>query len=387
MNGSRGSIDAMSTVASSRAESRIDPGRAADSPLLKLLLRPTMTVLTKRPRRSSRFRRTAGCGVGSAHQLSLIDLPARSGSTSSVAVRDSSPGSSGRHPFHRCAGWYVPDDARGGSDGRTRAHRQALQDRGGGADDDPLSNDHRAGHARLGIEPAEGANTRVMTDGGVLVDLNVAINVDGRAESGAWGNHDALGKVDTSADCCIRMHQYRITQPACLESIPDPGPKGRRADRNHRVEAMLSRGEHRQVPQNLAAEGIDGLLRRCTRSVVQEALDRPPGTVGVQSLRDRKHLPAEPTAPDDHQRSHRSSWCVPVNSGIVASPVALIPVRRSTRPTVRTRIRRSSSKEREDTYSTSRRSRSLHDRALRPATWASPVRPGGTSWRRACSAL
>ena len=76
---------------------------------------------------------------------------------------------------------------------------------------------------------------------------------------------------------------------------------------------------------------------------------------------------------------------VPMNSGIVASPSALIPSRFSTFHAVRTRIFRSSKKDRLSTYQTSRANFSSQVIAFRPLTCAQPVRPGLTSWRRACS--
>jgi hypothetical protein len=75
----------------------------------------------------------------------------------------------------------------------------------------------------------------------------------------------------------------------------------------------------------------------------------------------------------------------PVNSGIVTESSAAIPSRRNTLPTVAMRMATSPRKVWWSTYSTSSSNFRSQVRALRPEIWASPVRPGRTSWRRACS--
>ena len=68
-------------------------------------------------------------------------------------------------------------------------------------------------------------------------------------------------------------------------------------------------------------------------------------------------------------------------------PEAEMPSRRKTAATVMRRMRRSRERLRFSTYQTSRARRSGHVRAFRPFTCAQPVMPGGTSWRRASSAV
>ena len=76
-----------------------------------------------------------------------------------------------------------------------------------------------------------------------------------------------------------------------------------------------------------------------------------------------------------------------MNSGIVASPSALIPSRFSTFHAVMARIFRSSRKDRLSTYQTSRANFSSQVIAFRPLICAHPVIPGFTSCRRACSGV
>src|SRR5690606_19450983 len=98
---------------------------------------------------------------------------------------------------------------------------------------------------------------------------------------------------------------------------------------------------------------------------------------------------ASPADDDDAHaaRPPASAPAVPVNSGMVASPAAEMPSRARTLRRVRRRILRSRAREAWSTYQTSRANFSSQVRALRPLTWAQPVRPGRTSWRRACSGV
>src|SRR5690625_1552785 len=113
------------------------------------------------------------------------------------------------------------------------------------------------------------------------------------------------------------------------------------------------------------------------------AADLPPSAYSVSSVVQRQGsgFPHECL----FVRSVGESSLLPMNSGIVASPSALIPSRRRTFQAVSQRIFRSSQNDRLSTYQTSRRNFSSQEMALRPFTCAQPVIPGRTSWRRACS--
>ncbi len=76
-----------------------------------------------------------------------------------------------------------------------------------------------------------------------------------------------------------------------------------------------------------------------------------------------------------------------MNSSIVACPGWLIPSRFRIFPIVMAIILMSSHNDWWSTYHTSSRNFSSQLMALRPLTWAQPVIPGRTSWRRACSGV
>src|SRR5690606_28894320 len=107
---------------------------------------------------------------------------------------------------------------------------------------------------------------------------------------------------------------------------------------------------------------------------------------------------AAPQSPDErgHQAGHGASplggaplgvGSLPMNRGRKASPSAPTPWRPRTRRIVIARIFKSSRSEWWSTYQVSSSNFSSQLTLLRPITWAQPVIPGRTSWRRACSAL
>ncbi len=100
--------------------------------------------------------------------------------------------------------------------------------------------------------------------------------------------------------------------------------------------------------------------------------DDLPVTTGAEHEDPSRHFPSSVRAE-------------PVNSGMVACPSREIPDRWNTLATVIARIFRSSPRVQLSTYHASRANFSSQEMAFRPFTWAQPVIPGSTSWRRACS--
>ena len=93
---------------------------------------------------------------------------------------------------------------------------------------------------------------------------------------------------------------------------------------------------------------------------------------------------------DSHKLSRPAFYlsdAFPKNSGIVALPCACIPSLRNTTAHVADSIFRSFRNVIFSTYRRSSSNFSSQERLLRPDTWASPVIPGRTSWRRFCRSL
>src|SRR5665647_1145056 len=269
-----------------------------------------------------------------------------------------------------------------GPDRKVLKHRRVRPHHGFRANDDPSRDRHQRVDRHVVLERG------VVTDRRVEVQMNVTTQTDVGGDPDARADDRALADANIVPQRRSGVHEGGSDESGGGEAFIDDTPDPACAYADDELDLLRS-GHHPVGPsEDSRAAGLNARQIDLFRVIIDVAQEVPGRRQLVDGIHDVVDLPAEAAAADnDKLRAHGVSWSVlvPRNSGIVASPAALIPSRRTTDRTVASRILRSPRREWWSTYSTSNRNLSSQPTALRPETCARPVSPGRTSCRRACS--